>query len=291
MEDVYPQWWAVATAAHKHSLRALGIRTTRDLLVQAGGAVDDDGVRVTVPKLLQFCKTRLCLTVDLPRAATEEPHLTHRDGLLVWHNVWRGPFPKWWNVRTHRQRLILWRRAILTTQDLLLRAGGTAYDSRITVSFANLFAFCNEHVEHLHLDVVRAEDERGVSVSGNRGQKYITWTPLDESLDDPEPSAPTHAREEVEVEEVEEEEEVALPPPPPPPVPCLAEVLPEAVCPLTLELFVDPVVAADGHTYERASIEEWFAKQCTSPLTGAPLPHRFLVSNVALRALLRRLTS
>ena len=31
-------------------------------------------------------------------------------------------------------------------------------------------------------------------------------------------------------------------------------------CPITRELFVDPVSAADGETYERAAIEAWIAK-------------------------------
>jgi hypothetical protein len=33
----------------------------------------------------------------------------------------------------------------------------------------------------------------------------------------------------------------------------------------------DPVVAADGHTYERRAIEGWFEKHLTSPITNLPL--------------------
>jgi len=32
---------------------------------------------------------------------------------------------------------------------------------------------------------------------------------------------------------------------------------PEFYCPITHEVMVDPVVAQDGHTYERQAIEEW----------------------------------
>jgi hypothetical protein len=39
----------------------------------------------------------------------------------------------------------------------------------------------------------------------------------------------------------------------------LEKVLDDTVCPITQEHFVDPVVAADGHTYERASIDSWLA--------------------------------
>ena len=39
----------------------------------------------------------------------------------------------------------------------------------------------------------------------------------------------------------------------------------DLLCPLTLDLFEDPVVAVDGHTYERAAIEKWFQSKTTSP--------------------------
>ena len=47
-------------------------------------------------------------------------------------------------------------------------------------------------------------------------------------------------------------------------------------CPIGRSLMRDPVTAADGHSYERANIEQWFAKnrgaQLTSPMTGLRLP-------------------
>ena len=36
--------------------------------------------------------------------------------------------------------------------------------------------------------------------------------------------------------------------------------LAELTCPITCELFIDPVIAADGTTYERSAIEEWMAQ-------------------------------
>ena len=35
---------------------------------------------------------------------------------------------------------------------------------------------------------------------------------------------------------------------------------------------VDPVVTADGHTYERVAIEQWLQMHDMSPMTGEPLP-------------------
>ena len=54
-------------------------------------------------------------------------------------------------------------------------------------------------------------------------------------------------------------------------------------CPITCELMDDPVVASDGHTYERRAIEQWFAKQRTSPKTGAPLETTGVFPNHTVR--------
>ena len=43
---------------------------------------------------------------------------------------------------------------------------------------------------------------------------------------------------------------------------------PSFICPLTLELMVDPVTAADGHSYESAAIKQWLQSSALSPLTG-----------------------
>ena len=56
----------------------------------------------------------------------------------------------------------------------------------------------------------------------------------------------------------------------------------EDECPITLEPCVDPVVASDGHTYERAAILQVIADTACSPLTRARLDER-VVPNKALR--------
>jgi len=47
---------------------------------------------------------------------------------------------------------------------------------------------------------------------------------------------------------------------------------------------VDPVVASDGHTYERRAIEEWLQKKNTSPLAGTPLQSTVLYPNYSLKS-------
>lgn len=56
------------------------------------------------------------------------------------------------------------------------------------------------------------------------------------------------------------------------------------ICPITQAEMVDPVICADGITYERAAIEAWFAKgHTTSPMTRQSLAHMTLIPNLALR--------
>lgn len=42
---------------------------------------------------------------------------------------------------------------------------------------------------------------------------------------------------------------------------------------------MDPVVAEDGITYERAAIESWFKNHDTSPLTNLKLNSKHLIPN------------
>ena len=56
-------------------------------------------------------------------------------------------------------------------------------------------------------------------------------------------------------------------------------------CTITHDPMVDPVITADGHTYERLAIEKWFGSgSIISPATGASLAHQNLVPNIALRS-------
>eukprot|EP01044_Picomonas_judraskeda_P024780 COSAG03_NODE_6951_length_982_cov_16.617946_1_plen_296_part_10 len=63
------------------------------------------------------------------------------------------------------------------------------------------------------------------------------------------------------------------------------------VCPFTYEIMRDPVICADGHTYERAAIERWFRTgKNTSPKTNLPLAHRNLIPNITLRQAIEQFT-
>lgn len=46
----------------------------------------------------------------------------------------------------------------------------------------------------------------------------------------------------------------------------------------------DPVIAADGRSYERVAMEDWLQHHDTSPVTGSMLLRKRLVPNVLARA-------
>ncbi|XP_038576354.1 WD repeat, SAM and U-box domain-containing protein 1-like isoform X2 [Micropterus salmoides] len=63
----------------------------------------------------------------------------------------------------------------------------------------------------------------------------------------------------------------------------------EFLCPITRELMKDPVIAADGYSYERESIESWIrGKNKTSPMTNLPLQTTLLTLNRALKLAITR---
>eukprot|EP00415_Alexandrium_ostenfeldii_P003643 UN3643 len=57
-------------------------------------------------------------------------------------------------------------------------------------------------------------------------------------------------------------------------------------CPISHDVMRDPVVAADGFTYERASIERWLTDHSTSPLPNLRMQHGVLCPNLTLRSLI-----
>mmetsp|Transcript_14072 Transcript_14072/g.20798 ORF Transcript_14072/g.20798 Transcript_14072/m.20798 type:complete len:478 (+) Transcript_14072:189-1622(+) len=65
----------------------------------------------------------------------------------------------------------------------------------------------------------------------------------------------------------------------------------EFSCPITRELMRDPVIAADGHTYDREAIEMWLRSHNTSPRTGQLMDHLILVPNHNLKRLIKDLIS
>ncbi len=57
------------------------------------------------------------------------------------------------------------------------------------------------------------------------------------------------------------------------------------ICPISREIMTDPVVAADGFTYDRASIKKWFKKSNISPMTNEEI-NTDLIINYSIRSVM-----
>ena len=58
------------------------------------------------------------------------------------------------------------------------------------------------------------------------------------------------------------------------------------LCPITYNVMVDPVIAPDGRTYERASICQWLQNHGTSPFTRETMCEDDLIPNMVLRGII-----
>ena len=62
-------------------------------------------------------------------------------------------------------------------------------------------------------------------------------------------------------------------------------------CSITHDLFQDPVMTVDGHTYERLAIEKWLEHHNISPNTGVTLVDTRVFSNIQLKEVIKSFTN
>ena len=56
------------------------------------------------------------------------------------------------------------------------------------------------------------------------------------------------------------------------------------------KFIVNPVIAADGHTYERSAIEQWLCQTSTSYVTGTELAHKRVIPNLSVKSIIASLS-
>lgn len=61
-------------------------------------------------------------------------------------------------------------------------------------------------------------------------------------------------------------------------------------CPISQEIMKNPVLAKDGHTYEKEVIMDWISRNSTSPFTREVLNMNELTPNFAVRDEVEELT-
>lgn len=63
------------------------------------------------------------------------------------------------------------------------------------------------------------------------------------------------------------------------------EIYKSFICPITFQIMENPVIAADGHTYEKSAIEDWLKSgKNKSPVTGVKLKNCELIDNYNLKS-------
>jgi hypothetical protein len=196
-------------------------------------------------------------------------------------------FPTWWKPRKP-QAARLRQLDLSSTHGLLTEMLDKAAtrneilsepDGTLGAPLQAVLDFCNSDLGSLHLLVREAYKEKGVQVTGKKPDTWISARVPVHKAEAPVVAA-TEA-DEVTSNASEYQEEPSI-------VVSFAELL----CPITQELFVDPVVAADGFTYERGALLAWFAR-CgdgivASPLTNAPLSSMAIVDNQMARSLAKK---
>ena len=202
-------------------------------------------------------------------------------------------FPSWWNVCGRPDRIRCLRTmGVHCTYDLLAAAAEHTdvqvgnEGARLAIGVTKLFGFCNRHLARMRVCLRRARDEKGVLVEGRSPHTVLFADLIADAL--PPPLPPPAGR-------------LPLPagrlPPPQAMQPALGQAAaPRApalscalrtilCCPITHEVFVDPVVTCDGHTYERGAIVAWFLARDTSPMTGDIVCSKAVYPNYAIKSL------
>lgn len=59
------------------------------------------------------------------------------------------------------------------------------------------------------------------------------------------------------------------------------------ICPITKDIFYNPVTLSDGHTYEKYEITQWIKHHNNSPLTNQELEYKELYHNYTLKKIIR----
>lgn len=160
---------------------------------------------------------------------------------------------------TEAQRSVLHERGIHTVEDLLRAvAGNGAVGDDFTVELRTVFEVCNRSLAGLRVYRRHLMSDPQISIHGPRSFERVTFRRA-------VPCAAVFAEEDL--------------------------VPPEWHCPLTHEVFSDPVVLEDGYTYENCAIRDWLQRSRTSPMTGEPLSaNPRIVTNRVVRDWIERLS-
>jgi hypothetical protein len=219
-------------------------------------------------------------------------------------------FPEWWNPNVD-QRFDLAYRGIFTTRDMIIAANNlvdVGDNEIVAIDVKTLFRYVNDYLGGFSLHLKTAFLEPNVFVEKKRPHTIVScipsshpdfslastskWIPKKtkdkknrtkppDKLANNETDSRIHDTTDV-TDALDadcygwESTEDSYPP--------------ECYCPVSMEVFCDPVVASDGFTYEKKIIDNWLAKSDLSPMTGEKLSCRFTFPNIAMKQWIERLS-
>lgn len=205
----------------------------------------------------------------------------------LWHFFFMT-FPEWWNPNAN-QRSILFRKKIFSTRQLIISAHQMSFheDELVSIDLKALFKYINAHLGGFSLHVKTAFKEPNVFVEGKFPNTILSHVPpnhpdfsvISSSVKLPRLRNKTQTKMNDQGDSScygWDSEHDSYPP--------------ECYCSITTDVFRDPVVAADGFTYERKAITDWTSKSRLSPMTGQMLSCPLLFPNNAMRQWIRRLS-
>ena len=271
------------------------------MLARARDEVEEEPEKVVDETRCATPQQRYCNVTGVccARAHSEESDLyrNHMD---------ESGFPQWWNVDAtslaggkRKAKLDAW--GVRCTYDLVLvvessttEKCATERPETVRATARELFQFCNEELLGMRMRVRQAHKEAGVRVKGAAtttsicatrpdGSHPPTPTPSVATPSEPLPTTMHHATDVLLRNDDVEDDVYGW-------ASSLDAFPPECYCPLTLEVFRDPVLlVSDGYTYERAAVVAWTTKHATSPMTGDDLSTTRVVTNRAVVDWIRRL--
>jgi hypothetical protein len=56
-------------------------------------------------------------------------------------------------------------------------------------------------------------------------------------------------------------------------------------------LMCEPVIAADGYTYEKTALQKWLQDSVLSPVTGNMMEHTTFLPNIAIKSSIQAILS
>lgn len=193
-------------------------------------------------------------------------------------------YPRWWNAHRTDVMQRLQARGIRDTYDLICAVRHAMQmpvhkQRHVQVSVKDLVTFCKTDLCGMSVCIHMGHREAGTVVCGARPHSIIRHERQRVAR---EPRCAQGTTEQDAVVSHPYAEWVCD-------TNLLMELPPECYCPISHEVFDDPVIARDGHTYERAYIEDWFARSTRSPLCNEPLDDALLIPNYAMKTQISRL--